>query len=296
MMNLDYLIKDKDITELSNFKTQAKTKFYFEIRSRDDLDKLQEIYNFAKVNNLAVLFIWWWTNMLFAFDLYNWIVVKNCLKWWTYDNETKILDSYSREDISDIAGHLFDSWQTLWKRFIWLPWSVGWAVYWNAWCFWLETENNFVSAEVYDLNTWKIDVLSKSDMTFSYRNSKIKNTTDYFIVSAKFDLSNLVEKYCSDVDNIYFREHKQPKGNTCWSFFKNPSKEYSAWKLIEDVWLKWKKVGWAYFSELHWNFLMSDWTATYKDLLYIIKLAQDEVKYKFGIGLEPEVRIIEGGQ
>ncbi|MDP2396610.1 MAG: hypothetical protein Q8S84_07980 [bacterium] len=65
-------------------------------------------------------------------------------------------------------------------------------------------------------------------MNFEYRSSKIKNTNNYFIISALFDLSTLKEKYSSDVDNIYFREHKQPKGNSCGSFFKNPSKENSA--------------------------------------------------------------------
>ena len=91
---------------------------------------------------------------------------------------------------------------------------------------------------------------------------------------------------------MYFREYKQPKGNTCGSFFKNPSKENSAGSLIEKVWLKWFKIWWAYFSELHANFLMSDWTATYKDLLDLIKLWQEKVKSNYNIDLTPEVRII----
>jgi UDP-N-acetylenolpyruvoylglucosamine reductase len=65
-------------------------------------------------------------------------------------------------------------------------------------------------------------------MEFDYRNSIIKKTGKYFIIKVKFDLSSLIEKYSSNIDNLYFREHKQPKGNTCGSFFKNPSKEHSA--------------------------------------------------------------------
>jgi UDP-N-acetylenolpyruvoylglucosamine reductase len=60
-------------------------------------------------------------------------------------------------------------------------------------------------------------------MQFEYRSSKIKkNPGKYFIISLKFDLSQNREKYTSDIDNIYFREYKQPKGNSCGSFFKNP--------------------------------------------------------------------------
>jgi UDP-N-acetylenolpyruvoylglucosamine reductase len=66
-------------------------------------------------------------------------------------------------------------------------------------------------------------------MNFSYRNSILKeNNNKFFLIEAKFDLSKKIEKYHSDVDNIDFRENKQPKGNTCGSFFKNPNREYSA--------------------------------------------------------------------
>jgi len=288
------LQKHKDITSLSNFKTKAFAKYYFEINSEDDISKLKEISDFAKNNNLKILFVWAWTNMLFAFDEFNWIVIKNNLNWWTYDKDSKILESYSNELISDIAESLEkDFWQKLWHRFIWLPWSVGWAVYWNAWCFWLETENNFLEAKIVDIESGSVSTLSKIDMDFSYRNSILKQKGNkFFLIKAKFDLSKKIEKYHSDVDNIDFRENKQPKGYTCGSFFKNPSREYSAWYLIEQVWLKWYKIWWAYFSEKHANFLMSDGTATYRDLLELLKLAQEKVKKEFDIDLINEVRII----
>ncbi len=288
-----YLTKDKDITSLSNYRTKAVSKYYFEIHSRQDLDKVIEIQDFADKNDLKVLFVWWWTNMLFAFDVFDWIVIKNCLTWWTYNKDTKLLESYSGEEISTIAESLYNSGQKLWKRFIWLPWSIWWAVFGNAWCFWLETENNFLESEVFDLDNWEIKTFFKKDMDFNYRNSIIKKTSKYFIIKASFDLSKLVEKYSSDVDNIEFREVKQPKWNTCWSFFKNPSRENSAGSLIEKIWLKGKNIWWACFSELHANFLMNDWTAHYKDMLNLINLAQKQVKKQYNIDLVPEIRIIK---
>ena len=292
-MIIDSLIKNKDISNLSNFNTKAHSKYYFEINSRQDIDSIYEIYNYALKNNLKLLFVAWGTNLLFAFDIFDWIIIKNNLSWWTYNSETKILESYSNELISDISESLLnDSRQVLWKRFIWLPWSIWWAVFWNAGCFWLETENNFVEAELLDLETWKRTIIDREEMKFNYRTSIIKETNKYFIIKVKFDLSKLVEKYSSDVDNLYFREHKQPKGNTCGSFFKNPSRENSAWKLIEDVWLRWNKIWWAFFSDKHANFLMNDGTATYTDLLDLIKLAQEKVKGTYNLDLVPEVRII----
>ena len=289
----DFIEKNKDITDLSNFKTKAIAKYFYEINHLDQLEELKKIFHYINQNNIQHLIIGWGTNMLFAFDIYNGIIIKNNLKWWTYNEDSKILESYSSENIRDIAQILeTDDNQDLWHRFIGLPGSIGWAVYWNAWCFWLETENNFVEAFVLDKNTWETKFLSKSEMNFSYRSSILKENNNYFLLKIKFDLSQKIEKYHSDVDNIYFREFKQPAWNTCGSFFKNPNKENSAWKLIEEVWLKWYRHGWAYFSDLHANFLMNNGQADYKELLYLIELAQGKVKEKFNIDLINEVRII----
>jgi len=293
-MELDYLKKDIDITNLSNFKTKAKAKYYYEINNIEDVYKLHDISTFCKENTIPFLFIWWWTNVLFAFDIYEWVIIKNNLNWWDYDKSSQILHTFTNELISDIAKSLENDYnQSLWHRFIWLPGSIWWAVYGNAWCFWLETENNFLEASVYDIETWQIIQLSKINMLFDYRSSFIKNSNNrYFIISVKFDLSKKIEKYHSDVDNIDFRENKQPKWNTCWSFFKNPDKNNSAWSLIEQVWLKWYKLWWAFFSPLHANFLMHDWNWTYKDLLDLIDLAMKKVQDEKSITLSPEVRII----
>ncbi len=231
--------------------------------------------------------------MLFAFDEYEGVVIKNSLTGWDYNKESKILKTFWSESIWMIAEKLENVYcQDLWHRFIWLPGSVAGAVYWNAGCFGLEIENNFVSCEVLDLENGQVSTLLKNDMNFKYRDSILKQERKYFIISAIFDLSKKVEKYHSDIDNIDFRENKQPKGNSCWSFFKNPSRDISAWFLIEKVWLKWHKIWGAYFSDKHANFLMHDGHGTYKDMLQLIDVAQEKVEKEFWIKIENEVQII----
>lgn len=291
---MEYLQTNVDITNLSNFKTKAKTKYYFEINSKSDVEKLSDIYSFTTQNNLWFLIIWAWTNMLFAFDEYNWVIVKNNLSGWEYDTNTKILTTYSNEKVRDIALSLEKDYNNdLWHRFIWLPWSIWWWVYWNAGCFWLELENNFLDIEVYDIKNWITKTLSKKEMEFWYRDSYLKKSKKYFIISIRFDLSKKVEKYSSEVDNIKFREEVQPVWNSAGSFFKNPSRDKSAWFLIEQVWLKGFTHWCAYFSEKHANFLMTNsdnWD--YKDLLFLIEKAQNQVFDKFWINLINEVNII----
>lgn len=291
---LDFLQTDIDISHLSNFKTKAKTKYFFEIKNLDDVEKLSEIYDFAKSQKLQVLVVGWGTNMLFAFDVYNGIIIKNSLDGYLYDKKKKELIVYSNHSIRQVAQELEEKYdQTLWHRFIGLPGSVWGAIYGNAGCFGLETESNLVKVDVYNIKTQSFERFHKSDCEFEYRESFFKKNKDYFIIKWYFDLSKLHEKYSSDVDNIKFREEIQPKWNSCGSFFKNPSKEFSAGKLIEEVWLKGYHHKNAFFSEKHANFLMAEQeNGDYRDQLYLLEMAQVKVKQQFWIDLIPEVQII----
>jgi len=292
-MNLTYLEKDINISNFSNFRTKSFTKYFYEIKNEDDILKLSEIYDFSLKNNLKLLIISWWTNICFAFDNFYWIIIKNSLKLFDYDINNHLLRLWSWEYISDISRKLEDSYsQNIWHRFIWLPWTIAWAISWNAWCFGLEAESNFLEASLYNLETWFIEKKSKLDMKFGYRDSFLKYNKKYFIIDSIFDLSHIVEKYSSNVDNIKFREDYQEKWNNCWSFFKNPSKENSAWFLIESVWLKWFKLWKAYFSNIHANFLSLEDNWNFLDVLRLKDLAIKLVKEKYSIELIPEVEII----
>lgn len=292
---MDILKTNIDITHLSNFKTKTTSKYYYEINNIDDIKEIKNIIDFVKKNALWLLFISGWTNILFKFYEFDGVVVKNNLEWFKYDEKTKRLELYSNEIISDVAEVLkYNFGQDLWHRFIGLPGSVWWAIHWNAWCFWLETQDNLIWVEVLNLETNEIEYFKKDGCNFSYRNSIFKETQKYFIIKWDFDLSQKIEKYHSDTDNIDFRENKQPKWNSSGSFFKNPSREYPAGMLIEQVWLKWYHHNTAFFSEKHRNFLMTNidnWD--YKDLIHLIELAQQKVYDKFGLNLINEVRIIE---
>jgi UDP-N-acetylmuramate dehydrogenase len=54
---LNILKQNIDITQLSNFKTKAFTKYYFEINSEKDILNLKEVLFFSKKENLKTLFI-----------------------------------------------------------------------------------------------------------------------------------------------------------------------------------------------------------------------------------------------
>ncbi|PID84198.1 UDP-N-acetylenolpyruvoylglucosamine reductase [Candidatus Gracilibacteria bacterium] len=289
-----FLQENTQVGHYSGYKTKVQARYFYEIKNEHEVALLSEIYTFSKTTHLPIIFISSGTNILFSTSKIDAIIVKNSLQDWEYDTKNKILHAKSNAIISDIAQELEDNFeQNIWHRFIGLPGSIGGAVVGNAGCFGLEVGPFVKSVKVFDIKNSKILNLTQNDLGFGYRSSYLKENRDLFLVSAEFDLSTLKEKYASDADVIDFRENKQPKGNSCGSFFKNPSRENTAGKLIEQVGLKGFRNGGAYWSDLHANFLLSDGeNCRPEDLIELVKMTQKIVKLKTGFQLEPEIRIL----
>jgi UDP-N-acetylmuramate dehydrogenase len=78
---------------------------------------------------------------------------------------------------------------------------------------------------------------------------------------------------------------------TFGSTFTNPSGDYAG-RLIEAVGLKGHRVGNATWSPVHANFVTNLGGATARDVLALVNLARSRVKERFGVTLEPEVRLL----
>lgn len=284
---LNFLEKDKDITSYSSFRTRAIAKYFFEIKTFEDVLKLSEINDFCKNEELKMVFIWSGTNILFAFDYFEGVIIRNNLIWYKVEND--IIEVNSWELVSKISRDLSENYnKKSFGAWLGLPWTVAWAVIWNAGCFGLEVKDIFISTKILELNSWEIFELNREEMNFKHRTSVLKTRENFFLVSAKFNINNSL---IPDMDKIREVRLKQPKWLSCGSFFKNPVGNFAG-KLIEDSDFKWYKIGGAFISHVHANFLMSDGTATFNDIIKLKEIVKNEVFEKFWISLEEEVRII----
>jgi UDP-N-acetylmuramate dehydrogenase len=75
------------------------------------------------------------------------------------------------------------------------------------------------------------------------------------------------------------------------SVFKNPEGSFAA-RLIEEAGLKGTTHGGARISEKHANFIVNTGTAKATDVVELMRIARAKVKAKFGITLEPEVKLV----
>lgn len=90
------------------------------------------------------------------------------------------------------------------------------------------------------------------------------------------------------------RMAKQPVGMpSAGCFFKNPRNGSGAGELIDRAGLKGSRVGDAEVSPKHANFIVNRGRASGADILALAGKVRETVHQKFGVCLEPEVRVLE---
>ncbi len=89
------------------------------------------------------------------------------------------------------------------------------------------------------------------------------------------------------------RRRSQPLGQaTAGSVFRNPEGgKITAGRMIEECGLKGRRVGGASISTAHANFIINEGAATAADIKALMDLAEAEVQDRFGVRLQPEVRM-----
>lgn len=176
-----------------------------------------------------------------------------------------------------------------------VPGNVGGGLVMNA-----GTQEGDISKTVLSV-TWmdkegKVQTWPAEKIRYSYRESHFPRGA--IILSARFRLIRKSTEWIRGKIQQYraYRLETQPLNvPSLGSVFKNyqeKNKKLFAAKLIEDTGLKNVRVGGARISPKHANWIVNEGEATSKDVLALVGLVRDKVKEKFGILLEPEVRVV----
>ena len=173
-----------------------------------------------------------------------------------------------------------------------IPASVGGACYMNAGAYGGETAQ--VLSELLavtpggELAAYKVE-----DLAMGYRSSRVA-ADGLVVLEATFGLepADRAEIEAAMADFQARREEKQPlELPSAGSTFKRPE-GYFAGKLIMDSGLAGARVGGAQVSTKHCGFVVNAGGATAADVRALIAHVQDTVEEKFGVRLEPEVRMV----
>lgn len=173
-----------------------------------------------------------------------------------------------------------------------IPGTVGGAVYMNAGAYGREIKDIFFSADVITGNC-EFLTLYLDDMDFSYRKSKVQEE-GLIVVSTILHLNIGGYEEIKSTMDAYTRQRneKQPmEMPSAGSTFKRPPDDFAG-KLIMDSGLRGYTLGGAQVSQKHCGFVVNRGNATAKDILDLIEHIKKTVREKYGVNLEPEVRVV----
>ena len=173
-----------------------------------------------------------------------------------------------------------------------IPGTLGGAVYMNAGAYGEEIKDVFLWADV--LTDDGIVRMTNEDMKFAYRHSALQHGGRIMLKAALLlkngdpvEIREKMRKLNAE------RKAKQPlEYPSAGSAFKRPD-GYFASKLIMESGLAGFTIGGAQVSEKHCGFIINRDNATSGDILRLIAHVRDVVAGKFGVQLEPEVRIVK---
>jgi len=263
--------KDCPMGEYTSFRTGKNAKYLLIPETEAEIT---EAINFAKKEGLDYLILGNGTNVLFAGN-YEGVVIKL-----NSENISKIAKDAAK---TGLAGLEFASG---------IPGSLGGAVVMNAGAYGGEMSKVLKTVTSIDENG-KLHVRKADECDFGYRHSIFMENHEV-VIAADFELYHddpeKIEERIAELTKQ--RVEKQPLSYpSAGSFFKRPEGNFAG-KLIEDSGLKGLQVGGAQVSDLHAGFIINKDNASPEDIIDLMKLVQETVYDKFGVMLEPEVKII----
>jgi UDP-N-acetylmuramate dehydrogenase len=171
-----------------------------------------------------------------------------------------------------------------------IPGSVGGAVAMNAGAQGGETADALV-----DVETATADGLNRRrahDLGFGYRRSMFLTEKPREVVTeATFELAvSTPERTVARARRLLAeRGRKFPSGATAGCTFRNPPEGPSAGELLDKAGCKGLRVGSAWVSDVHANFIINDGSENAADVLELIEAMKRRVRDACGVGLIEEI-------
>lgn len=174
-----------------------------------------------------------------------------------------------------------------------IPGSMGGAVFMNAGAYGGEMADVVEKVRLISADGSTSSEVAVEELALGYRTSKIQTGGEIVSrVSIRLSEGDRGEIRSTMAELMEKRNSKQPVNlPSAGSFFKRPVGHFAG-KLIEDAGLGGLTVGGAQVSELHKGFIVNVDEATATDIVQLMDIVRATVMEKFGVMLEPEVRIV----
>lgn len=282
------ILKNVPLKKLTTYRLTGKVLF---VAYPENIDELIKLIKELKNKNIKYKVIGGGSNLIFKGD-YNGYLIKldkfNNLK--IDKNKIVVESGYNTISLAlkvsklGLSGLEFASG---------IPGTIGGAIFNNSGAY--GSDMGYVVSSIKVLTpTLEIKTIDNKNLNFHYRTSFLKENPGYICLEATINLKYGNKKEIEEliIDRKKRRIESQPLNKpSAGSVFRNP-KDISAWKLIEGVNLKGKKIGGAKVSEKHANFIINE-EGSGEDIVNLINEIKNRVLNKYNVELILEQEIVE---
>lgn len=288
-INCNYIIEDEMMNKHTTFKIGGPADLYVIPQSEEELVYAIEV---CKKENAPYYVIGNGSNLLVTDKGFRGVIIEVYKQLSDIIVEGNRLTVYAGALLSKIANTALEHSLTGLEFAHGIPGTLGGAVTMNAGAYDGEMKQVIESATVID-EAGYVRTLSLEELELEYRKS-IVSRLGYTVIKATLRLQEGDKEAISAKmkDLMQRRRDKQPlEYPSAGSTFKRPVGHFAG-KLIMDAGLRGYQVGGAQVSEKHCGFVINRGSATCKDVLDLVEYVQKEIKSKFDVEIEPEVKMI----
>ena len=285
----DQILKDEPMDKHTTFRAGGKAD-YLVMPSNEE--QVRDLVLLLKKENVPYYVMGNGRNLLVRDQGFKGVIIQIARKMNQIRVEGETIYAQAGALLSKIAAQALGEGLTGFEFASGIPGTLGGAVMMNAGAYGGEMKQVIVNACVLT-SAGEIAVIPADLMELGYRTSVFAKNQD-IILSAQLKLGYgneaVIREYMDELKEQ--RVSKQPlEYPSAGSTFKRPE-GYFAGKLIQDAGLRGFQVGGAQVSEKHCGFVINKDHATATDILSLMEQVSDKVEAKFGVRLEPEVKII----
>jgi len=289
IVGLENLKIDEPMSKHTTFRVGGIAKFLITPKKIDDIIK---VINLCKVNNIKYYILGNGSNVLVRDCGIDGIVIKIASNFNDIEVNGTMIKAKAGASLAAIANMALKEGLGGFEFAAGIPGTLGGAIVMNAGAYGKEMKDVVLETKVLT-ELGDIITLNNTEHDFKYRSSLIPKNN--FIV-----LESTLKLYNEDKQKIkdYMNELKEKRINSqplkypnAGSTFKRPEGYFAA-KLIQDAGLKGYEIGGAMVSTKHAGFIINEGNAKASDILDLMDYVKDEVYKKFGVMLDPEIKII----
>ncbi len=174
-----------------------------------------------------------------------------------------------------------------------VPGSIGGAVRMNAGGHGSDIAASLLRAEIFDLASLKCCWRPADSLGLRFRGSDLADHEIVLTAHLQLAAGDTDRSEHEIAEIVRWRRENQPGGQNAGSVFVNPIPgELSAGELIDSVGLRGFRIGGAFVSEKHANFIQAGEGATAADVKAVIEAVRERVARETGFELRSEVRLV----